>query len=240
MAQQPTPQPEQPEQPAPQPQPASLLPPRPVQPQPKVGSAEEEKLEAANREKACEQLSAEGRKHFGLIEFDSGEEMVTEIRKHPIGLIAILLSGFVVIVTCLVVAAVVSTANLSGLFGGGNDLRGIIVAGCLFLILFAVIGTLIGVFLYRSNVIYVTSEKVAQVLYPSLFHRKVSQLSIGDIQDITVSQNGILPHIFNYGRLVVETSGEQDNYIFTMVPDPYVKSRAIVGSHERNLQKFGN
>lgn len=223
-----------------EPQPASLLPEQPAEPQPKIGSEEEEKLEAANREKACEQLSAEGRKHFPLIEFDSSEEMVTEIRKHPIGLVAILLSGLAVIITCLIVATVAATADLNSLLGGGNNMRGIVVAGCLFLIIFAIIGTLIGVFLYRSNVIYITSEKLAQVLYPSLFHRKVSQLSIGDIQDITVSQNGILPHIFNYGKLVVETSGEQDNYIFTMVPDPYVKSRAIVGSHERNLQKFGN
>lgn len=236
MAQQPEPQPT----PATEPQPASLLPLQPAQPQPKLGSPEEEQMEVANREKACEKLSAEGRKHFSLIEFDSSEEMVTEIRKHPIGLIAILLSGLAVIVTCLIIATVAATTDLNKLLGAGNNMRGIVVAGCLFLIIFAVIGTLIGVFLYRSNVIYVTSEKIAQVLYPSLFHRKVSQLSIGDIQDITVSQNGILPHIFNYGKLVVETSGEQDNYIFTMVPDPFVKSRDMVGSHERNLQKFGN
>lgn len=87
------------------------------------------------------------------------------------------------------------------------------------------IGTLIGVFLYRSNVIYVTSEKIAQVLYTSLFNRKISQLSIGDVQDVTVTQKGILAHIFNYGVLVIETAGEQQNYTFTFVPDPYMLKR---------------
>ena len=98
----------------------------------------------------------------------------------------------------------------------------------------------ISAILFTNNVIYVTSEKLAQVLYITLFNRKISQLSIGDVQDVTVTQKGILAHMFNFGTLVIETAGEQQNYTFTYIPDPYKHSKLIVGSHERNLVEFGN
>lgn len=94
--------------------------------------------------------------------------------------------------------------------------------------------------LYSNNVIFVTSEKIAQILYINLFNKKISQLSIGDVQDVTVTQKGILAHIFNYGTLVIETAGEQQNYNFTYIPEPYKNSKLIVGAHERNLVQFGN
>lgn len=201
-----------------------------------------QQLEEANRLKACENLSSEGKKHFNLIEFDANEALVLEIRKHPIGATLISITGLFVIVATLLLSGFIATADLNTFFNmtSLNGLRGIIVVISLLICGFAVAGTLIGLFLYRSNVIYVTSEKIAQVLYTSLFHRKISQLSIGDVQDVTVSQNGILAHLFNYGVLVIETAGEQQNYTFTFVPEPYAKSKAIVGAHERNLVSYGN
>lgn len=198
--------------------------------------------ENENRQKASELLSNEGRKHFNLIEFDAQEELVLEIRKHPIGSVLILLiSGIVIFITLLLCGFLVS-ADLNKFFGvtSMNGLRSVFIVVALFICLLSIAGALIGLFLYKSNVIFVTNEKIAQVLYTSLFNRKISQLSIGDVQDVTVTQRGILAHIFNYGVLVIETAGEQQNYTFTFVPDPYTKSKAIVGAHERNLTEFGN
>lgn len=201
-----------------------------------------EQLEEANRQKACEQLSSEGRKHFNLIEFDANEVLVMEIRKHPIGLAIIFFIGAFITLATLLLAGFIATADLNSFFGvtSLNGLRSAFVVCSFMITLIALVGTLIGVFLYKGNVIYVTSEKIAQVLYASLFNRKISQLSIGDVQDVTVTQKGILAHIFNYGVLVVETAGEQQNYTFSFVPDPYAKSKAIVGAHERNLVSYGN
>lgn len=198
--------------------------------------------EEANRLKACESLSAEGRKHFKFIEFDENEQLVTEIRKHPLGLFAILFTGAIVAILVVAFASYIAVADLNKTFevADASGLRSGLLGLSFIALVLTLIGTLIGVFLYRSNVIYVTSEKIAQVLYTSLFNRKISQLSIGDVQDVTVTQKGILAHIFNYGVLVIETAGEQQNYTFTFVPDPYMRSKDIVGAHERNLTLFGN
>jgi hypothetical protein len=191
-----------------------------------------------------EALSPTGQKLLSCIEFDDDEKLLYEIRKHPFGLFMIYLGGLFFSGMMFLIAFV---GNM--LLGGDSNLdagfdpsaaRAIILGVGLVLGVLAIIVTFIAAYLYQSNVVVVTSDKVAQFLYPSLFNRKISQLSLGDIQDVTVTQKGILPHLFNYGTLVVETAGEQNNYIFSYTPEPYKASTAIVGAHEANLKLYGN
>lgn len=199
---------------------------------------------AEHRSAATAKLSSVGKRYFHLIEFDEDEELVLEIRKHPFGLLLIVIGGLVIaFVVALIPMLLAFVLDDIGAVQSGQSLAMIqqllIIAG-LILGFGALVVTGINTILYRNNVIFVTSEKIAQVLYLSLFNRKISQLSIGDIQDVTVAQNGVFPNLIGYGSLVVETAGEQQNYTFTYVPKPYDSARSIVGSHELNLRKYGN
>lgn len=190
-------------------------------------------------------LSGIGRRFFHLIEFDDNEELIVEIRKHPFGLALIYTAGFLIAAVILSITLFLSTygdvldavASLdfdTGIFAGAVlALGGLLTIMC-------VIATLINGMIYRNSVIFVTSEKLAQVLYITIFNRKISQLNIGNIQDVTVNQAGVLSRIFHYGTLVVETAGEQQNYTFTFVPSPYQYSKAIIGAHERYVAQYGN
>lgn len=189
------------------------------------------------------ELSPRGQKFFKLIEFDKDERLIWEIRKHPFGLFLIYLTGSLVTVTIysfLVFGAAAYSSDFLGLGIELGNLRPIIIGFGFLLSVLSIVGTMIGVFLYTSDVVLVTSEKISQLLYASIFSKKISQLSIGDIQDVTVNQKGVFAHIFNYGTLVIETSGEQQNYKFTFTPKPYEASKAIVGAHENNLKLYGN
>lgn len=189
------------------------------------------------------QLSDKAKKFFNLIEFDSNEQLVCEIRKHPFGLFIVYFTGASISALIFAFTIVAPLAYSSDFLGLGIELGALAPLMVLFgflLTVGAVIGTAIGAYLYQSNVVIVTSEKIAQLLYKSLFDRKISQLSIGDIQDVTVFQKGIFARFFNYGTLVIETAGEQANYNFTFTPDPYETAKQIVGAHEENLKAFGN
>lgn len=189
------------------------------------------------------ELSATGRKYLPLIELDSNEKIIYEIRKHPVGLAGVYALG-------LLVAGALFSGSLGLNYvldgdrvGLGTDVGALqpfmlLVGGILSIL--ALIMTAVGAYLYQSNVVYVTSEKIAQVLYRTIFDRKISQLSIGDVQDVTTSQKGILAQLFNYGTLVIETSGEQANYVFNFTPKPYQAAKAIVNAHEENLKLYGN
>ena len=192
---------------------------------------------------AYSRLSNVGQRFFKFIEFDENEQLVGEIRKHPFGLFVIDLVGFA-IAALLAIIPTALALNLETFDLGGSSnssaFSGLLIFIGVLLATLAIVATLISAMLYRNNVIYVTSDKIAQVLYTSLFNRKMSQLSIGDVQDVTVTQKGIFSRIFKYGTLVIETAGEQQNYTFNYVPDPYQSARLIVGAHEENLKEYGN
>jgi hypothetical protein len=184
-------------------------------------------------------LSPVGRRYFDLIEFDDNEELMLEIRKDPIGLLMLVLIGTIIAMS--VIIALFTLASSSFLTDLNLDVSRRFVAMFGFIIaVLVLILTAVYAHLYLSNVVFVTNEKIAQVLYVTLFNRKISQLNIGDVQDVTVNQKGILARLFNYGTLVIETAGEQNNYVFTFVPKPYQSSKIIITAHEASIHHYGN
>lgn len=172
---------------------------------------------------------------ISLIEFDKNEKIICEIRKHFIGLLVTVLTGIIVAVilftTIVVLAVVITGIPDEGVVNKSLALNIAYGVGAL-VVLGTIIATFVGGYIYQHNVMLVTSDKIAQVLYKTVFDRKVSQLSITDIQDVTVIQSGILPRIFNYGTITIETAGEQQNYTFTYAPKPYARAKDIISAHE--------
>ncbi len=190
-------------------------------------------------------LTPLGRQFCSMIEFDPNEQLHMEVRKDPFGLFMIYFLGSLVTVVmfCLLVIGAASYDFSSITSGTGispDTLRSMVILIGFLLTVTSIIVTAIGAFLYKSNVVLITSEKIAQMLYISLFNRKISQLSIADVQDVTVRQQGIFAHIFDYGTLTIETAGEQSNYTFTFTPKPYETAKALVGAHELDVERHGN
>lgn len=186
-------------------------------------------------------LSPKDQKLFSFFEFDANEELICEVRKHPFGLFVIYATGVLIGASLFIIFVLGPLlARDSSLGPNDSTLRtaSVLIGGVLTTL--AVVMTAIGVYLYSSNVMFVTSEKIAQVLYKSIFDRKISQLSIGDVQDVTVVQTGVFARIFKYGTIVIETAGEQQNYTFTFAPEPYENAKRIIGAHERDVARHGN
>ena len=195
-----------------------------------------------HKEEVSSHLSSMGQRLFRFIEFDNDEVLLAEIRKHPVGLFFILFTGLLISGAILAATSFLSS-NLDylGLDSGDNEslLRTVILALGFVVSSLGLLMTLITVFLYRSNVVFVTDQKIAEVVYISLFNRRILQLGIGNVEDVSVIQRGILPRIFNYGSLVVETAGESENPAFTYVPNPNINSQIIIQAHEEHVKKYG-
>lgn len=191
------------------------------------------------------QLSAPGKKFFERVEFDEDERLIKEVTKDPFGLVMIYVSG--AFVTILIFSLFVIGGSLFSFESTTMDtgiesssFQSLLVIVGFFLTIFSVIITTVVAYLYKNSIVLITSEKVVQQLYIALFNRKISQLSIADVQDVTVKQQGIFAHIFNYGTLTIESAGEQSNYSFTFTPEPYQVAKDLVGSHEADVAKHGN
>lgn len=178
-----------------------------------------------------------------LIEFDADEKIICEIRKHFFGFILIYFTGAFIAGIVLIASIfaslwmetnIVNTSPPFGITGSVIMLVGVVIS-------LIVLGlTFIYGYIFGNNVVLLTTEKVSQILYKSLFDRKVSQLNISDVQDVTVNQVGIFARVFNYGTLVIETAGEQQNYTFSFAPKPHEYAKQIISARETNVKHFGN
>lgn len=66
----------------------------------------------------------------------------------------------------------------------------------------------------------VTDRRVVDVNQNRLFSRDVSELSLEDIEDVSVNFSGILSTFFNYGAIEVQTAGTRANFHFQEIANP--------------------
>lgn len=67
----------------------------------------------------------------------------------------------------------------------------------------------------------VTNDRILNIEQQALFGRTMSEMDLYKVQDITSDIKGVLPTLFNYGDLHVQTAGEKERFVFEQVPNPH-------------------
>jgi hypothetical protein len=156
-----------------------------------------------------------------------GERTVCEIKRHPIGLMAVYAATGIMLIVVAVLAFVVAPSLASGsMVTKIGALVFLLVT--IFSLLFAFISTKV----YWGNSWVLTTDSLTQIEQDSLFKRESSQLSLGNLEDVTAEQNGILPHMFNYGWVRVETASERGKFVFQYCPNPNYYAQQILSARE--------
>jgi membrane protein YdbS with pleckstrin-like domain len=93
--------------------------------------------------------------------------------------------------------------------------------------------------LHYLHVSILTNEHFVEIEQPGIFSRKISELSLDKIQDVSMSQKGVVNSVFNIGQLTVETAGEADNFELHYIPDPYQTSQKIMEIEEEYCLRHG-
>lgn len=159
------------------------------------------------------------------------ETVLFQLKRHPIGIFTVYLTSIVLLIFVAVIAFGIAPKYINDASSG----RVYEIAATAYLIFLSMV---LG-FVYISHIVYwdnswtLTTESLAQVSRSSLFDKQSSHLSLGNLQDVTASQEGILPHLFNYGSLRVETAGENTKFIFQFCPNPDLYAEHILDAREK-------
>ena len=164
---------------------------------------------------------------------EPGECILTVIHRSLIGLVGIYLVAIAAVaaIFVLIIALSPNTFNTDSSTISGS-LMGIIVLGAVLLVLILFTVT----YVYRQSRLLVTDRSLVQVMQKTLFNRKVSRLSMSNVEDVSEQQAGILASIFDYGTLTVQTAGTMENFIFTLCPHPAKLADRIIEAR----QKYAN
>jgi uncharacterized membrane protein YdbT with pleckstrin-like domain len=93
--------------------------------------------------------------------------------------------------------------------------------------------------IHHLNVGLITTEHIVEICQTSLFSRKISELGLDRIQDVSASQKGMSETMFNYGDIDVQTAGELPNFLFTKVPSPNETAQKVMELEEEYAEKHG-
>jgi hypothetical protein len=168
--------------------------------------------------------------HNPLSVMQPGEQTLCEIKRHPIGLIGVYgLSGL------LVVGLAVAVFGFAPMLITTVSRNQVLEIGSL---LFFVVAMLVFGFVFVANKVYwgnrwvLTSDSITQISQRSLFDKQTSQLSLGNLEDVTVEQDGPLQHMYNFGLLRCETAGSRSKFVFMFCPNPNYYAKQILAARE--------
>lgn len=154
------------------------------------------------------------------LNLSANEYIISAIRRHPIGLIVPLVLGAFLITVALIIlsnyAAIVSALNIEGQL---SETSVIVVPVLLFCVLVA-LGMFVAYYVYTNNRFYLTNESVIQEIQLSLFSQHEQTISLGNIEDASYYQEGILQQLINYGSIRLSTQGDENTYRFSYVSNP--------------------
>jgi hypothetical protein len=158
-----------------------------------------------------------------------GEAVVCVIKRHPIGLLGSYFAAAILIIGALTAAVLVpSYMTLST-----SQTKLGLVLGALLLAVSTLIYVYAVTMIYTGNRWIVTTDSITQVAQSGLFATQSSQLSLSDLEDVTVDQKGILQSLMDYGTLRAETAGEHSRFTFIFCPAPNECARKILAARER-------
>jgi hypothetical protein len=176
--------------------------------------------------------------HFSRLNLSAGEKVISEMKRHPIGVLQIYISAIAVLLALLVAAGALVK------FAGSKNTKDVVagtplnipvgavlgIAGVLALLI--IIIAAISIRVYRGNRLYLTNESVIQRLQNSLFDVREQQISLSRIDDVTFEQRGMMQQMFNYGTLRLSTEGEETTYYFHYAMNPREEAANIINAQE--------
>lgn len=169
--------------------------------------------------------------HSTIEHVDEDETKLCEVAKHPFGIFAVYAQAAVVTVLAVGLAAFTLPSAIDDT--DQAFMLFLLLSGTV--IVLAVLVVIMTTMVYRQNRLIVTDRNITQILQYGLFSRKVSQLNMVNVEDVTAVQSGFLSTIIGYGTLTIETAGEQANFKFTYCPRPGYYAKVILNAREAIL-----
>ena len=83
----------------------------------------------------------------------------------------------------------------------------------------------------------VTNERVINVDQRRLFSRRVSEVRLAQVQDITSEVEGFLHTFFKFGDINLQTAAESGKFTFKNIPNPDNVRETILKLMEKNKTK---
>lgn len=157
---------------------------------------------------------------YPMLNLSEHEYVISAVKRHPIGLIVPMLFGILLITAALTILlnynSIIEQLALRGQLA---DVSVITIPVLLFCVMIG-LGMFVSYYVYTNNKFFLTNESVIQEIQISLFAHNEQTVSLGNVEDASYTQLGILQQVVNYGSIRLSTEGDETSYRFSYVANP--------------------
>lgn len=89
------------------------------------------------------------------------------------------------------------------------------------------------------NVYIITTRRIVDIDFNNLLVKRYSDAEIGMIQDVTSEVIGVIPTVFNYGNILIQTAAEINQLVFERVPNPEKIIKLLQELRDEESNKMG-
>jgi uncharacterized membrane protein YdbT with pleckstrin-like domain len=163
---------------------------------------------------------------------EQGESVVMILRQHIFTIIRplslVFLAALVPILVRLAFAEEIAAAGGSGAF--------LFLASAWYALLWLLAFYLLT--MYALNTVIITDRRIVENEQLGLFNRKVSELHLYRVQDVSVRVEGAIPTFLSYGDVMVQTASSEPEFVFRRVPHPERVKDAVMRSVAVTRERF--
>ncbi len=158
-----------------------------------------------------------------------GEEVLYIYHRHIINYVPVIVATVLVLLASAFAQSwLTANTNVFGSLVSAATVTTLIMVVDLLMIVVAVVAYII----FRQNRVILTNQHLTQITQTGLFGRVLSKFSLDELQDVKGTRKGVLPTLLNYGEILIETAGENENFVFRPVGDPLTVAETINDAHE--------
>ncbi|MFA6492680.1 MAG: PH domain-containing protein [Patescibacteria group bacterium] len=176
--------------------------------------------------------------HFPVPGSEKEDEIVIFTRRHWIAFLGQFLLALFLLIVPLIIIAIVCILNFESKVFQGLAFNFIVL---IFSAYYLIIATFIFIswISFYCNAYIITKAEIIEITQVGFFGRKISQLSLLRVQDVSSNIKGFLPTLFAYGDVLVETAGERETFLLQSVPNPQEISSKIMEIHDEIIETEG-
>lgn len=166
---------------------------------------------------------------------DPNERVLCIVYQHPVGIILIYLMAIFGVIAAFLLLSI----YMSSLTGDNQSAYSLLALSSIVIAIMVGLLMVVATIVYKRNKLTVTERSVIQVLQTTLLLKKVSQISLANVEDVTVEQKGVLANMLDFGTLKIETAGEQANFNFIFCQSPSRVAKIILDAKDEFIISTG-
>lgn len=173
--------------------------------------------------------------HFPVPGGVDEDKIVLFVRRHWASFLGQFLLSFLMLVVPAAILIILYFTNTHFYFGMA---RNFIVLGLSIYYLVAITVAFVAWISFYYDIYIVCQDTIVDIVQEGFWGRKISQLTLLRVQDVSSNIQGFLPTFFSYGDVLVETAGEQtQNFLLRSIPNPQEVASKIMQLHNEIVAK---